>query len=132
MLAANALKAGDGALYVTGGMESMSNAPYLDMTARSGARFGHVELRDSLIHDGLWCSMQNWMMGNAAEFIANQMEVSREEMDDFALRSHQKAAQATDSAVLRVRTNQADFGDVAVEHERPVLDSRPELLDESE
>jgi acetyl-CoA C-acetyltransferase len=101
MLAASSIKAGDGALYVAGGMESMSNAPYLDLTTRAGARYGNVELRDSLIHDGLWCSLQNWMMGNAAEFIANQMEVAREEMDEFALRSHQKAAAATDSGKFK-------------------------------
>src|SRR5258708_16372996 len=101
MLASNAIKAGDGSLYVAGGMESMSNAPYLDFSARQGARFGNVELKDSLIHDGLWCSMQNWVMGNAAEFIGNQFEVTREEMDEFALRSQQKAAQATDSGKFK-------------------------------
>ncbi len=101
MLSANAIKSGDGRVYVAGGIESMSNAPYLDMTARSGARFGNVELKDSLLHDGLWCSLQNWVMGNAAEFIANQMEVTREEMDEFALESHQKAAAATDAGKFR-------------------------------
>src|SRR5436190_2726528 len=69
MLASSAIKAGDGSVFVAGGMESMSNAPYLELTARKGAHFGNVELKDSLIHDGLWCSLQNWMMGNAAEFI---------------------------------------------------------------
>src|SRR5438105_1890708 len=83
MLASSAIKAGDGNLYVAGGMESMSNAPYLDLTERAGARYGNVELKDSLVHDGLWCSLQHWGMGNAAEFIGNQLEVSREEMDEF-------------------------------------------------
>lgn len=101
MLAANGIKADDGRLYVAGGTESMSNAPYLDLTARTGARYGNVELKDSLLHDGLWCSLQNWAMGNAAEFIANQMEVTREEMDEFALHSHQKAAKATDSGKFK-------------------------------
>ncbi|PJF36577.1 MAG: acetyl-CoA C-acyltransferase, partial [Candidatus Thermofonsia Clade 1 bacterium] len=80
MLAANGIKAGDGLAYVAGGTESMSNAPYLDMAARSGARYGHVELKDSLQHDGLYCSMTDKLMGNAAEFIADQLEISREEM----------------------------------------------------
>src|SRR5579859_281575 len=101
MLSSNAIKAEDGVAYVAGGIESMSNAPYLDMTARTGARYGHTELRDSLIHDGLWCSLQNWMMGNAAEFIGNQLEVTREEMDEFALASHQKAAAATDAGKFK-------------------------------
>jgi acetyl-CoA C-acetyltransferase len=101
MLSANAIKAGDGAVYVAGGVESMSNAPYLDLNARGGARYGHVELKDSLIHDGLWCSLANWMMGNAAEFIANQLEVSREETDEFALHSHQKAAKATEQGKFK-------------------------------
>jgi acetyl-CoA C-acetyltransferase len=97
MLAANAIKAGDGVAYVAGGTESMSNAPYLDMAARSGARYGHVELKDSLQLDGLFCSMTDQLMGNAAEFIADQLEISREEMDEFALSSHQKAAAAAEA-----------------------------------
>ncbi|HRE46903.1 MAG TPA: acetyl-CoA C-acyltransferase [Aggregatilineales bacterium] len=101
MLAANALKAQDGSLYVAGGAESMSNAPYLDFSTRTGARYGHVELKDSLQHDGLWCSLQNWLMGNAAEFIANQLEVTREEMDAFAYESHQKAARASEGGAFQ-------------------------------
>jgi len=101
MLATNAIRAGDGSVYVAGGVESMSNAPYLDMAARTGARYGHVQLKDALIHDGLWCSLENWMMGDAAEFIADQFEVTREEMDEFALESHGKAAAATDSGAFK-------------------------------
>jgi acetyl-CoA C-acetyltransferase len=101
MLAANAIKSDDGKVYVAGGAESMSNAPYLDTTGRIGARYGNVELKDSLLQDGLWCSLQNWVMGNAAEFIANQFEVTREEMDEFALQSHQKAAAATDAGKFK-------------------------------
>lgn len=101
MLASNAIKAGDGAVYVAGGIESMSGAPYLDMTTRQGARYGNIELLDSLQHDGLWCSLQNWAMGNAAEFIGNQLEVTREEMDEFAFHSHQKAAAATDAGKFK-------------------------------
>jgi acetyl-CoA C-acetyltransferase len=101
MLAANAIKSEDGTVFVAGGTESMSNAPYLDMTARQGARYGDVQLRDSLQNDGLWCSMQNWLMGNAAEFIGNQLEVTREEMDAFAVKSHQKAAAATEAGKFK-------------------------------
>jgi acetyl-CoA C-acetyltransferase len=95
MLASNGIIAGEGDVYVAGGMESMSNAPYLLPKARQGLRYGHVEMQDSLLADGLWCSFQEWPMGNAAEFIAKQYEVTRQEMDEFAYRSHEKAAQAT-------------------------------------
>ena len=95
MLAANAIAAGEAAVFVAGGMESMSRAPYLLPKARQGLKFGNGEVLDSLLHDGLWCSFQDWVMGNAAEFIARQFEVSRAEMDEYALRSHEKAAAAT-------------------------------------
>ena len=95
MMAANGIVAEEGALFVAGGMESMSNAPYLVHNARSGLRFGHTELKDAVLLDGLWCSFEDWAMGNAAEFIGRQFEVTREEMDAFAFESHQKAAAAT-------------------------------------
>jgi acetyl-CoA C-acetyltransferase len=95
MLAASGIKAADGDIYVSGGIESMSNAPFLDLNRRNGQKYGNVEIKDSLLHDGLWCSLENWVMGDAAEFIANQFEVSREEMDEFAYESHQKAHAAT-------------------------------------
>ncbi len=114
MLAASALKAGDGLLYVAGGVESMSNAPYLDLAVRSGARYGNVELKDSLVSDGLWCSLQNWMLGYAAEFIARQFEVTRDEMDRFALESHQKAAAATDAGRFK-----AEIVPVALNGKKP-------------
>jgi acetyl-CoA C-acetyltransferase len=95
MLAANSIIAGEAAVFVAGGMESMSQAPYLIPKARQGLRYGHAELKDAVLHDGLWCAFQQWPMGNSAEFIAQQYEITREEMDAFALRSHQKAAEAT-------------------------------------
>ncbi|MFN2222192.1 MAG: thiolase family protein, partial [Candidatus Promineifilaceae bacterium] len=76
-------------------MENMSRAPYLLPNARQGIKFGNDQVLDSLLHDGLWCTFQNWVMGDAAEFIARQFEVSRSEMDEFALHSHEKAAAAT-------------------------------------
>ncbi|MBM4425050.1 MAG: acetyl-CoA C-acetyltransferase [Chloroflexi bacterium] len=96
MLAAQAIRAEDSHLLVAGGMESMSGAPYL-LRARQGFRFGHQPTFDSVIHDGLWCSFQDWMMGNAAEFIADEYEVTREAMDRFAFESHQKATAAQDA-----------------------------------
>ncbi|MBZ0296488.1 MAG: acetyl-CoA C-acyltransferase, partial [Anaerolineae bacterium] len=97
MLAANAIKAEDGSLYVTGGVESMSRAPYLNDSVRQGNKYGAVQLRDALQVDGLWCALCDWSMGSAAEFIGRQLEITREAMDAFALRSHQLAAEATDS-----------------------------------
>ncbi|MCS7246988.1 MAG: acetyl-CoA C-acetyltransferase [Anaerolineales bacterium] len=101
MLAAQAIRAGDGALYVCGGMESMSRAPFL-VRGRSGElRFGHVQLVDALLHDGLWDAFENWSMGDAAEFIAQEWGISREEMDEFALQSHQKAFWAIDQGKFK-------------------------------
>jgi acetyl-CoA C-acetyltransferase len=97
MLAAQSIRAGDGTLFVAGGMESMSRAPYL-VYGRSGEmRFGHVQLVDALLNDGLWDPFENWGMGNAAEFIADEYEVTRQAMDEFALASHQKAIAAIDA-----------------------------------
>lgn len=95
MLAANSIKGGEADVFVAGGMESMSHAPYLIPGARQGLRYGHTELKDAVLHDGLWCAFQQWPMGNSAEFIARQYQISRQELDDYALRSHEKAAQAT-------------------------------------
>ncbi|MHB8630001.1 MAG: thiolase family protein, partial [Aggregatilineales bacterium] len=90
-----------GSAFVAGGVESMSNAPYLDFAARTGARYGHTQLKDALLTDGWWCSLENWAMGDAAEFIADQFEVTREEMDEFALESHRKAAALNSAAWWR-------------------------------
>ena len=97
MLSASAIKAGDGDVYVAGGIESMSNAPYLLPNARNGARYGHTQMLDSVITDGLWCAFEKHLMGNSAEFIADKLEVTREEMDEFALESHKKAVAAIDA-----------------------------------
>jgi len=101
MLAAQAIKAGDGDLFVAGGMESMSRAPYL-VDGRSGAlRYGHAQLTDALLLDGLWDPFMNWGMGDAAEFIADEYEVTRQAMDEFALRSHQRAIAAIDTGKFK-------------------------------
>ncbi|HSM72230.1 MAG TPA: acetyl-CoA C-acyltransferase, partial [Anaerolineales bacterium] len=94
MMSAQAVRAGDADLFVAGGFESMSRAPYL-VTGRSGElKFGNQALTDALLNDGLWDSFENWGMGEAAEFIGEEYEVTREAMDRFALRSHKKAVEA--------------------------------------
>jgi len=101
MFAAQAIKAGEGRLFVAGGFESMSRAPYL-VNGRSGElRFGHAQLTDALLNDGLWCALENWSMGAAAEFIAAEYEVTREAMDKFAFESHQKALAASDAGKFK-------------------------------
>jgi acetyl-CoA C-acetyltransferase len=95
MLAAQAIRAGDAQVFVSGGMESMSNTPYLLTKARTGYRMGDGKIIDSVVHDGLWCAFENMHMGNEAEIIAEKFGVTREEQDRFALQSQQKAAAAT-------------------------------------
>ncbi|MFZ5820261.1 MAG: thiolase family protein [Chloroflexota bacterium] len=101
MYAAQAIKAGDGQLFVTGGMESMTRAPYLVPGRTGELRYGHVDLKDSLLHDGLWDPFEDWAMGNAADFIAEEFEVTREAMDQFALESHQKAVAAIEGGKFK-------------------------------
>ncbi len=100
MLAAQAIKAGDTTVAVTGGMESMSNAPYLVTGYRDGVKFGDRQLVDALIHDGLWCSFGNCHMGGHAEYTAWKAGVSREDQDAFAVESHRKAIEAIDSGAF--------------------------------
>ena len=100
-LAAQAIQAGDAEIVVAGGMESMSNAPYLLPQARSGYRMGNGALVDAMIHDGLWDAYNNFHMGSAAEMVAKEMNISREEQDAFAAESHSRAAAATAQGVFR-------------------------------
>jgi acetyl-CoA C-acetyltransferase len=101
MLAAQAIKAEEGELFVAGGMESMSRAPYL-VDGRTGTlRYGHAQLTDALLLDGLWDPFENWGMGDAAEFIANEYEVTRQAMDEFSLRSHQRAISASETGKFK-------------------------------
>jgi acetyl-CoA C-acetyltransferase len=97
MLSAQAIRAGDADLFVAGGMESMSRAPYLVNGRSNELKFGHQPLTDALLQDGLWDPFENWGMGMAAEFIADEYQVTREEMDEFALRSHLKAVEAQEA-----------------------------------
>ncbi len=101
MLASQAVRAGDADLFVAGGFESMSRTPFL-VHGRSGElKFGNQQLTDALLNDGLWDPFENWGMGNAAEFIADEYEVTREAMDQFALGSHQKAIAAQEAGRFR-------------------------------
>ncbi len=101
MLAAQAIRAGDGDLYVAGGMESMSRAPFL-VDGRTGSlRFGNAQLTDALLKDGLWCALENWSMGDAAEFIANEYNVTRQAMDEYAYHSQMKAVAAIDNGKFK-------------------------------
>ncbi len=96
MLAAQSIRAGDNHLLVAGGMESMSRAPHLVDGRMGSLRYGHAQLTDALVKDGLWDPFEDWSMGAAAEFIADEYEVTRQAMDEYALASHQKAITAID------------------------------------
>ena len=97
MLAAQAIKAGDAHCVVAGGMESMSSAPYYLFGVRGGVKFGHQNLVDGVINDGLWCSFGQVHMGVHAEYTAATACISRQEQDQFSLESQQKAAAAIDA-----------------------------------
>jgi len=97
MLAAQAIRAGDADIMVAGGMESMSNAPYLLPGARTGFRLGNQTAVDAVVNDGLWCAFENIHMGSEAEIIADKFNISRQSQDAFALQSHQRAAAATEA-----------------------------------
>lgn len=94
MIASQAVRAGDADLLIAGGFESMSRAPFLVAGRPGELKFGHQQLTDALLNDGLWDPFESWSMGNAAEFIGDEYEVTREAMDRFALQSHQKAVAA--------------------------------------
>src|SRR5437868_2905329 len=95
MLAAQSIRAGDEQAFVAGGMESMSNAPYLLTKARTGYRMGDGTIVDAVVHDGLWCAFENIHMGSEAEIIAEKFGITRDQQDQYSLQSHQRAAAAT-------------------------------------
>jgi len=124
MLAAQSIRAGDEQAFVAGGMESMSNAPYLLAKARTGYRMGNGEIIDAVVHDGLWCAFENIHMGREAEIIAEKFGVTREEQDRFSLQSHQRAAEATAAGrfkeeIVPVEVKQKK-GTVVVETDEPI------------
>jgi acetyl-CoA C-acetyltransferase len=124
MLASSSIKAEDGNVYLAGGVESMSNTPYLNRHQRTGNKYGNIQLTDSLQNDGLWCSFEDWAMGNAAEFIGKQLEVTRTEMDEFAFRSHQLAHQATQAGKFNAEivpvTIKTLKGEVIITQDEPI------------
>ena len=134
MLAAASIKAGDGDVYVAGGMESMNGAPFLLRKARFGYRLGNGTLEDSAVLDGLWCSVEDCHMGTHAERVAISNDVSREDQDAFAFESHRKAVAATDDgrfddelAPVTIRDAKGRETVVTVD-ESPRRDTTPEAL----
>src|SRR5579864_7474310 len=87
-LAAQAVLTGNSSIVVAGGMESMTNAPYLLPQARKGYRLGNAQIIDSMVHDGLWDVYNDYHMGNTGENVAEKYHVTREEQDEYALNSH--------------------------------------------
>src|SRR6476619_330962 len=94
MLAQQGIATGDIDIAVAGGMESMSNCPYIVPKVREGLRMGHGSVIDLMIHDGLWCPFENWHMGNAGETVADLYKVTRDQQDQYSVESHKKAAAA--------------------------------------
>jgi acetyl-CoA C-acetyltransferase len=97
MLAHQGIQTGDIDIAVAGGMESMSNCPYIIPKVREGLRMGNGTVVDLMIHDGLWCPFENWHMGNAGECVADTYKVTRDQQDQYSAGSHQKAAAAQQS-----------------------------------
>ncbi|HKS67665.1 MAG TPA: acetyl-CoA C-acetyltransferase [Candidatus Acidoferrales bacterium] len=118
-LAAQGVMLGESEIVVAGGMESMSNCPYLLKGARTGFRLGNQEIYDSMIVDGLWDAYENFHMGQTAELVAEKYSISREEQDRFALESHQKAVRAIKSCF---------FGEQVVPVEIPQKKGAPVII----
>ena len=123
MLAAGLIRAGDGDLYLAGGMEAMSQVPYHLPQARTGYRLGNGQLVDGLVHDGLWSSFTGKHMGNSAEFIAGKYGLTRENLDEYAYHSQRKAIEAIDAG---------RFEDEIVPVEVPQRKGPPLLFDTDE
>ena len=123
MMAAQGIQLGDSEIVVAGGMESMTNAPYLIPKAREGYRLGNGVLVDAMVHDGLWCAFENYHMGNTGEVVADRYHVTREQQDEYALNSHRKAAAATKAG---------KFKDEILPVEIPQKKGAPILLDTDE
>jgi len=100
VLASQAILLGDARCIVAGGQESMSNGPYLLRRARQGYRLGSGKLLDATVHDGLWCALGDYHMGCTGDLVSERYEVSREQQDAWALRSHQRAAAAQESGAF--------------------------------
>ena len=123
MIADQAIRAGDIEVAVAGGMESMSNCPYLLPHVREGLRMGNGDVIDSMIHDGLWCAFEDWHMGNSGEVVADCYRVTRAAQDDYAAKSHQKAARAIAEGA---------FKDEILPIEIPQKKGPPQIIDRDE
>src|ERR1700687_1026923 len=134
MLADQGIRAGDIDIAVAGGMESMSNCPYLLPRVREGLKMGHGELLDAMISDGLWCAFEQCHMGNSGEVVAERYHVGRQAQDEFAARSHQKAAKATEAGwfkdeILPVSVPQRKGPPSIVDRDEPIrVDATVEAL----
>jgi acetyl-CoA C-acetyltransferase len=133
MLAAQGIAVGDIDVAVAGGMESMSNTPYILPRIREGLRMGNGELRDLMIHDGLWCAMDNCHMGISGETVAETYHVTRKEQDAYAAESHRRAAAATDAGffsdeILPVTIPQKKGSPVIIDRDEPI---RPDTTAEA-
>src|SRR5438876_4653322 len=125
MLADQGIRTGDIDIAVAGGMESMSNCPYLLPRVRDGLRMGNAEIVDSMINDGLWCAFEQCHMGNAGEVVAEHYKIDRAAQDDYAAKSHQKAARATESGafkdeILPISIPQRKGDAVVVDRDEPI------------
>jgi acetyl-CoA C-acetyltransferase len=125
MLAAQGIATGDIDIAVAGGMESMSNAPYLLPRIREGLRMGNGQLVDSMINDGLWCSFENCHMGLSGETVAEMFKVGRSEQDTYAADSHRKAAEATRNGffkdeMLPISIPQRKGNPIVVDSDEPI------------
>lgn len=136
MLATQAIKLGDADIIVAGGMESMSNAPYILDKARTGYRMGHGQLIDSMIKDGLWDVYNDFHMGNAGELCARECNISRQEQDEFAVLSYKRALEAIEKGyfkeeIVPVKVPQPKGGEVIVDEDeepkRVNFDKIPQL-----
>jgi acetyl-CoA C-acetyltransferase len=122
--AVQAIKAGDADVVLAGGMESMSNAPYLAPDVRKGARLGHAKLVDSMVADGLWDVFNDFHMGTSCELVAERFDVSRADMDAFSAESHRRAIAAAAAGAFKAEILP---GEIAAD-EGPRADSTPEKL----
>lgn len=101
MLASQSIALGDNEIIVAGGMESMSNAPYLLMKGRDGYRMGNGEIIDAMVHDGLWCAFDNWHMGETGEVVAEKYQITRGQQDEYAVNSQLKAVAAINAGKFK-------------------------------
>jgi acetyl-CoA C-acetyltransferase len=124
-LAAQAIQTGNSEIVVAGGMESMTNAPYLLPQARKGYRLGNAQIIDSMVHDGLWDIYNNYHMGTTGENVAEKYGITREEQDQYALNSHRKAIAATKECRLKSQILPIELP-VKKKGEAPVIFDRDE------